>query len=722
MSCEQEGQTPGTQSLQIYEDLKQSSTYCLSDVTGNDGSNITGAPPPGHTQDHLEAIHDDSLSPDIRTHKNDVSHTRDNNRTGTPYLTKCMDNGSIIDEGYDTLIYCTNNKLSDTTCTGAHDVLSDICTIGDFQEERIQCTHEAPPVSSLADAVQDHWFFHPFISFKAPEGLARIYDTVVSFQKSNARGARIPLPTSLNLPAWERERTGHIDDIMVIDGVTFGFPLQYMGGPIYAQGDVVENHHSARYYPEAIQQYIVKETSLGTLVGPFDTPPFTPWCHVSPLMSRPKSDSAERRIIVDLSYPDGGINAHIPKNTIAGRPVAHTLPTIQHAIDIIHEQGIENAFMASVDISRAYRNFSTCPADWPLLVIKNNKEYFWDRAMPFGSRMSSYFMTSIANFIIRALHNRGVTALIYLDDILVIGPDESQTETAYKEVLSLLTDLGLPIAHHKLFPPSRKLVWLGICMDLDNNCLSIPDKKLEEMRSNITDIKGCHHLTVRQMQSLIGTINHIGKAVPPARLFMCRLLESLRGAQGDHIDVTPSILADINWFDRYLRDFNGRAIITTATPSIIIEADACLTGMGAHDGRSFYSMPVSERMAQKHSISRIECINCLLAARTLLGEADKGTTVEIRCDNEATIYTYRYGRAKDSVMTACARAMWYLGASLNINFCFVHVPGVNMNVADALSRVFEGGIYVQRVNNFINILGLSGITPDGRNLDYSSFL
>ena len=187
-------------------------------------------------------------------------------------------------------------------------------------------------------------------------------------------------------------------------------------------------------------------------------------------MRRPKSNCNELRIIVDLSY--GGVNAQIVKNSIDGQQVSHTLPTIQHAIDII--QDIEKAWLASIVISRAFRNFWTCPSDWPFLVIKQAQEHFVDMAMSFGAWNSSLFMMSISNFISRALMKRYVQVLIYHDDI--IGPGRS-----YWEALALLHNLGLPVAHHKLVPPSRKFVWLGICLDLNDNTLSIPQIKLNRM-------------------------------------------------------------------------------------------------------------------------------------------------------------------------------------------------------------------------------------------------
>ena len=538
------------------------------------------------------------------------------------------------------------------------------------------------------DITHPRWFSRPYTSYRAPDHLAKLYDAVVSEKTHNVQGARQRVPSDLDIEAWKLCSTQHSMDAFVVDGIEFGFPLQYMGGPIYTDPLTHRNHHSAIYHPESITKYIKKECDLNALIGPFNDPPFIPWCTISPLMTRPKHGTHERRVIVDLSFPDGGVNEGISQTLLDGTEVSHHLPSVQEAVSLVREHGMEAVYLATIDISRAYRNFRTCPADWPLLVIKHNHEYFIDSALPFGSKYSSYFMQNIAEFISRALKERGITTLIYLDDILIVGEDQADANRAYDITLSLLEELGLPVAAHKLTPPCRRLVWLGIDIDLDNNVLSIPPDKLEQMRDIILKTVTLSELSTKQMQSLIGVINHLGKAVPQARLFMARLLDAMRGTNGNPIPVDKSILADVKWFELYLPTFNGRAIIPDTTPGKIIEADACLTGMGAHDFEHCYSIRVSDRMAEKHSISRLECLNCLLAARTLITPGDVGTTVLIRCDNQATVFTYKYGRAKDDVMTACARAMWLLSAQLHVNIIFEHVPGVDMDTADALSRIY----------------------------------
>ena len=140
-------------------------------------------------------------------------------------------------------------------------------------------------------------------------------------------------------------------------------------GPVSATTENT-NHPSAEQFPDQVQAYIQEELQAGAMVGPFDTPPFTPWVHVSPIMSRPKSDPGKRRIITDLTFPaQRSINAYIIKNSALGEVRAHSLPTVADLVDVIRSQG-NTTHMFTIDIARAYKNFLTDPLDWPLLCVR----------------------------------------------------------------------------------------------------------------------------------------------------------------------------------------------------------------------------------------------------------------------------------------------------------------------------------------------------------------
>ena len=196
----------------------------------------------------------------------------------------------------------------------------------------------------------------------------------------------------------------------------YGFSLQYCGPPIPTSTGVT-NHQSANEHMDKVNSYIATELQHGALLGPFDTNPFS-WCHISPMMTRPKSGAEpnDRRVIVDLSFPPAhNVNMAITPNTVDGVKYEHRLPTTDDLVRIIQQDDYKG-WLYSVDISRAYRNFPLDPFDWPLTGIARGHHTLIDVAMPFGARCSSLFMQMIANYITRHLHVHGVVSLIYLDD------------------------------------------------------------------------------------------------------------------------------------------------------------------------------------------------------------------------------------------------------------------------------------------------------------------
>lgn len=174
---------------------------------------------------------------------------------------------------------------------------------------------------------------------------------------------------------WRAASTGHCDDSWLCKLLQYGFPLQYMG--YVPNATLVQNHPSAVQFPEHVDAYIQKELAEEAFLGPFAAHPFPISGHINPLMSRPKSNTNQRRIIVDLSYPpSAGINAKVYKGYVFGTFLQHRLPTVQQAIAYIRARD-RNVLMAVIDLERAYRNFRGDPIDWPLSVIHHNQKILY---------------------------------------------------------------------------------------------------------------------------------------------------------------------------------------------------------------------------------------------------------------------------------------------------------------------------------------------------------
>lgn len=391
------------------------------------------------------------------------------------------------------------------------------------------------------------------------DDLSSIYNCVLASGLPNAVGAQIQLPTELNLDAWDRNLSNAPEDRELMQYIKCGFPLGYMGPTSDSRG--IPNHTSAVNYPTHISQFVQKEIDLGGVVGPMLQAPFVEWCHVSPLMSREKRGTNQRRIIIDMSYPQQtSVNAYICKNTIMGVQRDHRLPTIDDLTDIVRDVG-PDAFLCSTDVSRAYKNFKTCPLDWPLLAFEWDQRYFCDVTMPFGARSSSSHMQRVAQAIVGMLARRGVTCLMYLDDLVAISNGKEAAERDFVVIQELFAELGLPQAHDKIQRPGKKVRWLGIDVDVSAMTLSLPPDKLVEVSTCMEKTLACKSISRKHLQSLLGKLIHIGKCIRPARLFVSRLLEGLRSMKRNFTKVTDDMKQDLCWFREFADSWNGISLI-----------------------------------------------------------------------------------------------------------------------------------------------------------------
>ena len=550
---------------------------------------------------------------------------------------------------------------------------------------------------------------------------ATLYNAARSALAEHKPPPRLDHTTALATMAWEVEATGHPDDLLVLKGIKYGFSIQYAGPPVL-NPTAAYNHQSAVNYPDDIDAYFQKELAEHALSGPYSTPPFTPWFVSSPMMTREKPGGDGRRVIVDLSFPNGGVNQYIAPHVYDGQEAVHHLPTIASAVSTIAATPPGDIQMAVIDLSRAYRQFPVTPMDWPLLGISWRSNWAFDRRLPFGCRMSSFIMQTVAQFIVRALATRRVHAHMYLDDILVVSPTQAVAAREYHAVLTLLKDLGLDVAAHKLQPPAPAVIWLGIHIDVDANQLSIPAPKLGQIKDCMAQAAKRSYLNKKHLQRLIGLANHLSKVVRAARTFICRLLAALRAATSDHIRVTKEVRADLAWYAKYLSTYNARAIIPNERVVMRIWADACLKGAGASDGRRYYEHVFSKPFSAAHHIAHLEGLNCLAAVRLFVSASCAGGTVEIMCDNRPSVDAFTSGRARDEVLAACARALWYHAATKDVDLRFTHVPGEGMALPDALSRASDDAAGRARADHFISKLSLRRVRVRGSDYNYKEFL
>ena len=68
----------------------------------------------------------------------------------------------------------------------------------------------------------------------------------------------------------------------------------------------------------------------------------------------------------------------------------------------------------------------------------------------------------------------------------------------------------------------------------------------------------------------------------------------------------------------------------------------------------------------------------------LVPKRTRNTYVVVCMDTIAAMYALKTGRTRDDVLAACAREVWVLAVLAQLDIIFLHTPGVDLVLADAL--------------------------------------
>ena len=552
--------------------------------------------------------------------------------------------------------------------------------------------------------MQDKYGYVPLGDILVPEhnnknpniqDIKTLHEMVKKSKKFNFTDAQAQLQSQLNPDVWEKYLS-HYWDQQLCYLIRYGFPLDHkQESPLNHD---FKNHNTATEYEDDVKAYLQEEKQFGAILGPYDTCPLENM-HFSPFLTREKPGAPHRRVIVDLSYPEGfSVNAGVDADKYLDTPFILTLPTIDNITQKVKENS-KGSFLYKIDLSRAFCHVKIDPKDYNLLGLQISNEIFYDSCLPFGFKHGSAIFQRISDSIRYIMNSLGFKVTNYIDDI--IGHSVcSQAFDSFNTLFKLLTELGFDISQKKIVTPCTKVTCLGVDIDTENFTISIPKEKVQEIMQicNTWATRQC--CTKRELQSLLGKLLYITKCVKSSRFFLNRMLEVLRKSQKRvKIDLTPEFHRDLNWFLNFIPKFNGSAFFVHQNIQYEIELDACLQGLGARCGNQVYALKIPLKF-ENMSIVHLEMINILVAIRTwaILWQ---GKNIRIHCDNQAVVSVLTSGRTRDALLAAIARNILMETAAHGICLRTVHISGKDNQVADNLSRFFLGNVYKERLYNLL---------------------
>ena len=468
----------------------------------------------------------------------------------------------------------------------------------------------------------------------------------------------------------------------VVSGFRVGFDIGFVGEFRYSNPP---NLLSARNNPRPVTAAILKEVQRRHASGPFLHPPFLT-LHCSPLGAVPKKDGSTR-IILDLSSPRGNaINEGIPKEAFTVR-----YSSFDDAVDLIRSLG-KGSYMAKMDIKHAFRLCPVRQDQWCLLGYQWMDRFYVDTRLPFGSRSSPFIFNSFADCLLWIFMVIGGVnfALHYLDDFFLCGSTEQQVQSDMNTVVSLCSELGVPLADDKTVGPSLSLTYLGIEIDSSAMQIRLPQDKLDDLLSRLHDWDQRKKCTKRELLSLIGSLSFAAKVVKPGRMFLRRLIDLSTSVDRlhHHISLNSSGRADIRWWLEFLPSWNGKCFIQSdliSSPSISLFTDASGLGLGSVYGKEWFSAPWPSAYSCFH-INVLELF-AIVAAVFTWGHSWENQQILFFTDNLSITQVWLTGSSRDPNIMTLVRSLFLFTARKNINIVMQHVPGYSNGKADALSRL-----------------------------------
>ena len=381
---------------------------------------------------------------------------------------------------------------------------------------------------------------------------------------------------------------------------------------------------------------------------PYDKIPFRSKIGISPLSTRPKKGTEDRRVILDLSFPVGdSVNDGIIKDQYMGMYAKLTFPKVDEFAFRIYTLGT-NCVMFKVDLSHYFRQLPLDPGDYSLIGYIIDGKIYFDKVLPMGMRSAPYIAQRVTNAIAYIHRKLEFFLLNYVDDF--VGAElKDRIWEAYQALTQLLQHLRVEISEDKLVLPTTRLEFLGITFDSQRMAMEISKDKLDEIQAEINSWMTKTHARRKEVESLIGKLQFLAKCIRAGRVFLGRLIQWIWGMDRASNHTIPlEARKDIAWWGRCAESHNGISLLwmqKEPQSDKVIATDACLIGYGGTKGNEYFRARFPQHLWNSN-IAYLEILAVMVALK-IWGHTLRGLYFWIHVDNEAVTSVLNTGACRD---------------------------------------------------------------------------
>ena len=196
----------------------------------------------------------------------------------------------------------------------------------------------------------------------------------------------------------------------------------------------------------------------------------------------------------------------------------------------------------------------------------------------------------------------------------------------------------------------------------------------------------------RELESLVGLLNHACKVVRLGHVFLRRMLDLLKGVpmhrlRPHTIRLNRDFTSDLAWWQSFIRHWNGVSFLPPHQhrTTFVLTSDASGNwGCGAWHKTHWFQLPWGTTSATLPIVVK-ELLPIVLACATW-GTSWSGGLVHCYCDNQAVVASLRSRTSQNKHCQHMLRALAFIEARHDLILQPYYITTKDNFLADALSR------------------------------------
>ena len=192
---------------------------------------------------------------------------------------------------------------------------------------------------------------------------------------------------------------------------------------------------------------------------------------------------------------------------------------------------IRDSIVVCLIVKSAFRICPVHPADRHLLGMQLDSKQYFDKTLAMGLASSckifECFSSALKWNISKPLRNVYVSKI--LDDFLLItAAAHPCPDIAFNVIKAIFNYIGVPLADDKSVAPCKRLVYLGLEIDVVNMCIRLPPDKIKRYNQLILTLMSRKKVRLKEIQSQYGLLQFACRTITPGRPFLRKLYDATK--------------------------------------------------------------------------------------------------------------------------------------------------------------------------------------------------